>query len=163
MSLTEARIGELTKQWAEEWMKIWEEASPASIERNRALFASEGIYHATTFSEAVGIDRIIVIQSMPLVQQNGKGSTKYVGVAGGLGVFTWEIEYEVISKQEWSSRVPQEILNSPEWESFRAIEFAPDKSTPIKQAGIATLDFNDDGLVKHFREYWFTKMLDTEA
>lgn len=158
MSLTDERITELTKQWAEEWMKIWEEASPAAVERNHALFAHDSVYHATTFSEAVGIDRIIIIQSMPLVQQNGKGSTKFLGVTGGLGIFTWEIKYEVKPQREWSS--PQKIMNSPEWESFRAIPFADDKPNPIEQAGIATLEFNDDELVTHFREYWFTKMLD---
>lgn len=163
MGLTDERVAEVTKNYAQVWMDIWEEESQAAVDRTLILFAPDGVYHSTTFSQSVGHDRIRVVQSMILMQQNGKGSTKYVGVAGGLGVFTWEIEYEVISKQEWSSRVPQEILNSPEWESFRAIPFASDKSTPIKQAGIATLEFNDDGLVTHFREYWFTKMLDKEA
>ncbi len=73
-------------------------------------------------------------------------------------MYRWFIEYDVLSKNLWASKLPQTIIDSPEWESYRTIDFSP-SGNRIAQAGISTVEFNDEGLVTHYRQSWHTKIL----
>lgn len=103
-------------QWTENymnvWMRAWEEASVAAVERVVTLFAPDGVYHATPFSEGVGHEGIRVYESMIRTQQNGQGSVELLGVAGKHGVYRWFIEYDVLPKNLWASRLPQTMIDS---------------------------------------------------
>lgn len=156
--MIENNIYRWTENYMNVWMRAWEEASVAAVERVVALFASDGIYHATPFSDGVGYEGIRVYESMILTQHNGKGNVELLGVADKYGVYRWFIEYDVLPKNLWASKLPQTIINSPEWESYRTIDFSP-TGNRIAQAGISTVEFNDEGLVTHYRQSWHTKIL----
>ena len=118
---TTQEIAKLTVNYMSVWMKAWENAEEAAVELVVALFAPDKVYHATPFNEGVGHERIRTYESMIRTQQNGKGSVEFLGVAESLGVFRWRIEYEVVPKKDWASRLPQKVIDSPEWESYRLI------------------------------------------
>jgi len=151
-------IHQWTENYMNVWMRAWEEASVAAVERVVALFTPDGIYHATPFSEGAGHEGIRVYESMIRTQQNGQGSVELLGVAGKHGVYRWFIEYDVLPKNLWASRLPQAMIDSPEWESYRSIDFSP-TGNRIAQAGISTVEFNARGLVTHYRQSWHTKVL----
>lgn len=96
--------------------------------------------------EGVGHEGIRVYESMILTQHNSKGNVELLGVADKYGVYRWFIEYDVLPKNLWASKLPQIIIDSPEWESYRTIDFSP-TGNRIAQAGISTVEFNDEGLV----------------
>ncbi len=156
--MEEDRVARWSARFAREWMRAWEDASEEAVERVVALFAPDGVYHATPFSEGRGHAGIRAYESMIRTQQNGRGEVEVLGVAGGLGVFRWRIGYEVAPKREWPRRVPAELMDAPEWETYRAIPFAQDVPTRVEQAGISTLEFDPEGRVTHYRQAFATRL-----
>lgn len=159
MALTLEQITKHTHEFMAAWMKDWTEASEAAVERMVSAYALDGVKWASPFSVAKGYEGIRTYESMILTQRNGKAKPyEFLGVAGNLSVARWEIEYDVIPKTEWSSKVPQRILESPEWQTFNKIPFSSNGNR-IRQAGIATVEFNEEGFVTELREYWETKII----
>ncbi|MDZ4872180.1 MAG: hypothetical protein CLLPBCKN_001568 [Chroococcidiopsis cubana SAG 39.79] len=149
-------------QWTEHfmnvWIQSWQAADKAAVEQVVELFVPKGIYHATPFSQGVGHEEIRKYMSMIRTQQNHDGQTELLGVAGKYGVFRWQIEYDVLPKTTWAARLPQSIIDSLEWESYRTIEFNPNGNR-ILQARISTVEFDGKGLTTHYHQGWHTKVL----
>lgn len=82
--------------------------------------------------------------------KDGKGDYKVLAVEGNRGIARWWISYTVMPKKDWHPKLIS-LANS-----FAAIGLDPEKDNQLSQDGIAVLDFNNQGLVTEFGEWWHT-------
>lgn len=150
--MDEARF---THRFMAEWMRAWEDADEAAVERAVALFAPDGGYRATPFAGAAGRAGVRTYMSMIRTQHSGRGRVESVGVAGGYGVFLWEIEYAILPGAEWPPDLGP-LAASPAWASYVAFAVAS-AGTRVGQSGVGLVRFDAGGLATEFREFWHTR------
>ena len=144
-----------TRRFMAEWMRTWEDADEAAVDRAVALFGPDSTYRATPFTEAVGREGVRSYMSMVRTQCGGRGRVEYVGVAGEYGVFLWEIEYGVLPRAEWPQNLGG-VASSPAWASYVAFAVAA-AGTRVQQSGVGLVRFDGSAEAIEFREFWHTR------
>lgn len=144
------QVKQFTDRWMNTWIRAWEGESKEDVERWVATFTPDAVVRDTPFSKNRGHDSIRKYFEIILTQKDGKGGYKVLAVEGNRGIARWWISYTVMPKKDWHPKLTS-LANS-----FVAIGLDPEKDNQLSQDGIAVLDFDEQGLVTEFSEWWHT-------
>lgn len=130
------------------YRRAWERADEELLV---SLFAPDGVYHNTPFDEQRGHQAMRRYWERTKLQRDIRVQTEVLEANAGGGIARWRTTYQVASEEMfkmWAASTGTNLL-----------ERRPGDPLPrLRLDGIAVVELGKDGLCRHLRLWWHSKV-----